>query len=402
MSSLFPLGTEVCGVPPSVKSVFLDSSYFARLWPEIYPPSYLEPLVSPGPGYEVLQAYAKVFERISLALARLDAGCHILESLGGALANGYVEITRLDNSAGDTIIRAGTVVSTSRGGRQYVTLQDVAFIGAALGPLSVQIAAVRPGYEFNVPGQKITADGTLLPGDVDTVETLDAYLSPSGDRFFGSPPFTVTNVTPICGGRPQMLDGLGADLSVSRNEGEPDSLYAQRLRTLGDTVSPLAIQRAVDALFLPYGYSVGAGIDLIETWSSAYQTAYDVDGSIPGIDDNLFCYDDPRPAYPPFRNRWYGEEDVRGAFIVVVPNLGAISDVGMAYDDTATGPTATSLDTGGARAISAFDVSSTTPVQQGGYDGFDLAKQGVYKSLYDLLDRIKAAGVFFAVELAGQ
>ena len=110
-----PLGTGPCDQPPCTDAVYHDPSYFADLWPRIYPLAYLEPLKDPGPGYEVLAAYAVLFARVSLAIARLDCGAHILESFGGALANGFVSFTRSDNTAGDTIIRAGTVVSTSSG-----------------------------------------------------------------------------------------------------------------------------------------------------------------------------------------------------------------------------------------------------------------------------------------------
>jgi hypothetical protein len=360
--------------------------------------AYLEPLKDPGPGYEVLAAYAVIFARVSLAAARLDCGAHILESFGGTLANGFVSFMRSDNTAGDTTIRAGTVVSTSSGGRRYLTLTDAVFAGANLGPVTVQVAAVRPGWEFNVPGQSTTATGVVLPGEIDTITTLDAYLSPSLVRVVNTPTFSVNNVLDICGGQQPMLDGLGADRGLARFSGESDDAYKVRIRTLPDTVTPTAIINAASNFFDHFGYA----LDYIETWSSTYQTCYDVTGLEPGIDPNLFVYDDPRPAWPPFRNRWLGEEDFRGAFIIVVPNIGAISDVGQAYDDTALGPTAVSPDTLGLRAISAYDMLSTTPVQQGGYDGFDLSKQGVYLSLYQLLDRIKAAGVSFAIELRGQ
>lgn len=394
----FPLGTLGCDQPPCSDAVYLGYSYFLDLWDRLYPVHYLETLKSPGPGYEILQAYARVFARISLAAARLDCGAHIVDSFGGTLSNGEVQFTRPNAAAGDLTIRAGTVVGTSRGGRRYVTATDVSFTGGSVGPITVAVAAVRPDWYYNARGHRTGADGTVFRGDVDQIVTLDAFLSPSGDRYFNDPPISVDNEMDICGGLQPMLDGLGADRGLTRGSGETDAAYKNRIRTLPNTVSPVAIEAAVAAFFLPYGL----GADVIETWDPAYQTCYDITGTEPNIDPNLFCYDDPRPAWPPFRNRWLGEEDFRGAFIVVVPNLGAVSDVGMAWDDTATGPTAVSPDTQGLRAIAAWDVDPTTPVLQGGYDGFDLGKQGIYLSLYELLDRIKAAGVYFAIELRGQ
>jgi len=390
----YPFGTDGCGAAPCSQAAIKDAQYFLDLWERLFPPSYLETLKSPGPGYEVLQAYAEIGRRLSLAVARLDCGAHILSSFGPTLSNGFVDFSRISAASGDTTIRTGSVVGTSSGGRRYVTLTEAVFAGGNLGPVAVQVAAVRPDWAFNAIGERVAADTTILEGEISEIHTLDAFLSPSGDRFFGSPAFTVTNPLDICGGRPPMLDGLGDDRGIARSNSEADADYKNRIRALPETVTPNALRAAINAAFALYGYSIGAGIDFIETWSPEYQTCWD------GI-DNIFCFDDPRDINI-FRNRWFGEEDFRGAFIVVVPNIGAISDVGMAFDDTAAGPMAISPDTGGLRALSAFDVLTTTPIQQGGYDGFDLAKQGVYMGLYDLLDRIKAGGVFFAIELRGE
>jgi hypothetical protein len=122
-----------------------------------------------------------------------------------------------------------------------------------------------------------------------------------------------------------------------------------------------------------------------------------------GVDTNLFTYDDPRPSYP-FKNRWLDDQDMRAAFVVVLPQLAPISDFGMCWDDVAI----TSADYHspiGRRALCAWDVPATTPADQflqGCYDGFDAQKNAVYAGIYDLLQQIKAGGVLVELELHGQ
>lgn len=131
-----------------------------------------------------------------------------------------------------------------------------------------------------------------------------------------------------------------------------------------------------------------------------------------GLDPDLFAYD-PDPPYPPypFENRWLSEEDFRGAFIVVVPNYPAITDVGLGYDDTAINPAGllTYNDAGtniGYRSTGAYDLTDAfvppPTFSAGFYDGFDLGKQAVYKGLWDNLQLVKAAGVLSIIELQGE
>jgi hypothetical protein len=103
-----------------------------------------------------------------------------------------------------------------------------------------------------------------------------------------------------------------------------------------------------------------------------------------------------------FYNRWLDDVEFRGAFIIVVPLLTAVSDVGMGYDDTASVPAAFNT-TAGRRACTAYDVPNTLTAElQGGYDGFDLSARAVYFALNQTLQKIKAAGVAAIIELQGQ
>jgi hypothetical protein len=365
------------------------------LFDRILPQDYLIPLKSPGPGYELLQAFALAMARTSTACGNLELGLFITTALGGARATSTVSFSRASATAGAGVVKAGTVVTSTNRGTDFVTVLDVSFGAMDLGPHEVDVQAVASGEEWNVPGPKVAANGDAIPGEIDTVKV------PVQDPPYWDPTIVVSQVKDATGGITALLDQLGLDRGIARGLAERDGHYRARVRSLPDTVSPDAILRVVNDLLI----QVDASFDMVEFWRIDFQTVWDGPQVAAGLyQPNLCTYDDPRPAYP-FRNRWLDESLHRGAFAVVVPNLGALEDVGMAYDDTAMDdPAHVSPDDGGRRAHSAYDVprDAETGILQGGYDGFDLPKQAVYKGVFDLLQRIKAAGVAALVELQGQ
>jgi hypothetical protein len=295
-------------------------------------------------------------------------------------------------------VKAGTIVTTSSGGRSFFTTQDVTFNQNDLGPFTVPVVAVAKGYEWNVPGTVIAGDGTALLGDIDTISTL-IENPPLGD-----PSITVSQAQPTTGGADPALDQHGVDRGIIRNAGEIDAAYRARVRTLPDTISPDAINRNAKQILSPFS----ANFTVIETWNITFQTCWDAPNTtIPGsnYDPNCFVYDDPRPPTP-FRNRWLDENTLRGAFFVLVDNLQPLTDYGMVYDDTAeNAQQLQSPVSGGHRAPSAFDVPSAglNPAEiPGFYDGIDVQKNAVYNTLYQTLQQVKAAGIFATIELSGQ
>lgn len=488
-SSTAPGGTTVgapqlpCPVEPYSQQELLD------LLDRLYPNHWIEPLKNPGPGYETLQGYAALGARESLAVERYGCAVYILSAVGGSYSTGVVNLFRPSpHPDGIAVtVRAGTIVAASESGRQFATTQDVLFGPLDLGPFEVPIQAVAQGYEYNVPGIVVTADGTSLPGEIDTIVTLveqspsqplsntgtatvqfntpigpfqtianitgasfspDSvgrfvtfagaanavnngnraivqYLSPtqivvrnptgvaettpgvswqeySAATDVGDLTIQVTQSTPTGGGVDPALDQHGNDRGIPRGVGEPDDSYRGRIRAIPDNISPDAVNRALQQLLFPVG--AGLGYQFIETWEVNYQTCWDSPRDpIPGspFDPNLFVYDDPTSPVP-FRNRWLDLNDMRGGFIVTVPNLAPIRDTGMAFDDVAT--TALELTNPiGLRAVCAYDVPVTLAFGylQGSWDGFDLPKQTLYKTIFATLERIKAAGTAVSVELQG-
>lgn len=403
----FPTFVLAGTVGGGCNGVVHDQSYFLSLFDRILPDAYVGPLkTNRNSGYEILQGAAQVAARASLAVERLECGSIIVFAEGGSYATGTVELYRATTAGGAVTVSAGSVVTTSRGGRDFVTTADAVF---GPGDLSVSVAvrSIAPGWEWNVPGVRVTASGLTLAGEIDTCKRLLEVPA------YGDPTIQVRQALDTSGGAAPMLDGLGEDRGLPRQVAESDAAYRYRIRTLPDTVSPAALRRAATGVLQP----LGLAFDMIETWQVDYQTCWDAPSPNPGtptyqavpptnpaFDNTTFVYDDPRPAYP-FKNRWLDEVEFRGAVIFVVPPFGPVLDVGMAYDDHASDTPAAFYGPLGRRATTAFDVPFGLAAAlglQGCYDGFDLGTAGTYTQLWNTLQATKMGGVATILELRGQ
>lgn len=389
--------------------------HFLDLYDRIFPLEWINPLkINANAGYELLQAFAKIGERISLAVNRFECGLFIIYATGGTASEISLSFSRPSAAAGAVTILAGTRFSTSQNGRQFVLVEDVVFGGADLGPIAGIVRAVAVGYEFNVPGQVITTGSAItLPGDIDTI---DAWVL---DPAYGDTTLEFEQIAfPVVEGKCADLDALGANRGRVRVTGEIDGQYRLRIQSFPDVVSPAAMRRAVERKLAPA--RVPIPYDFCETFEHRYQEVYDApspnagtpsyDGGIPptnpDYDNTTFVYDDPRPVTTVFdfcRNRTMDEIEYRGAFVVVVPNNITLVDVGMAFDDPGTGPS-DFLDssTGVRRGTPAFDVPSgaddNITIMTACYDGFDFERAPLYAALNDELQAVKPAGVAAIIE----
>lgn len=397
-------GTTASPTLPGAVTAFTQDDII-ELVERVLPNHYTAPLKDPGPGWEVVQAMAKVGARISTAVENLGSGGYILSSGGPAQAVGSVELYRpaVHPDGITVVVKQGTIVRSSRGGRTYATTEDATFLAADLGPFLVAVKATRPGYQYNEPGIVVTLDGTSLPGEIDSIDTLVE------DPDYGDATILVRHPVETTGGADAALDEHGADRQIARSPGELDDSYRGRIRALPDNISPNAVDRALQQILFPFGLSYA----FIETWDVAFQTCWDAPADLPlpgsNYDPNLFVYDDPRDPTP-FRNRWLDESIARGAFIVVVPNLQPVTDRGFLWQSSpASPPDADAMDllsTVGKRSLGAYDVApadlGTDFLGPGCWDGFDDGKNAVYSRLYATLQRIRAAGVVAVLELQGE
>lgn len=385
------------GVSSPVPDYYTEADLLAIL-DRILPAWFLDPLKSPGPGYELYQAAAAMLSRCSLAVGRFEVGAVIAFSHGGALATATVEFYRQAATAGAFTLRRGSIVRTSRTNRAFYVVDDVAF-GALDLVVAGQVKSVAPAYEYNVPGPVFTADGTLLPGEID--DLVIPYMTP----VYAEPTLRVRQVSDATGGQPAVLDQLGGDRDLPRLPTETDEVYKGRVRSLPDTVSPDALRRQLDAVFLPLGFSY----KLIETWQSEYCSCWDAPTGASQtntgfMDEAVLAYDAPAEAV--FRGRWMGIEDCPAGVVVVVPILPSWLMRGAAYDDYAddTNTPAAWTTAVGRRAVSAYDApdSDSTTVLTPFYDGDDLLLATFYARLQAMLNQVKGGGMEVAIELEGQ
>jgi hypothetical protein len=419
--------------PPN--SIVMNQQHFLDLFDLLYPLSYLFPMkTNPNAGYELFQGAGAIGARASLAVQRLEEGSIILYAPLANKATGTVWFTRATAAAGAVTIKAGTVVATANQ-RRFITRTDLVFGIGVLGPLSVAIVADLPGYQSNVPGQVVAANGEILPGDISIIWSLVT------DPAYGDPSFTVYNVLPTTGGAAGFLEGLGHDRGVEHNSGEAIANYRVRVRSLLDTVSPAAIRRLLNKLFgaggykflevgqlgLPGMYYDAPGSDyydsevyvftgvlvsgsflfqedvVLESTPGSALRARGYMGRLVGGEMTFIVRPGSRPGvggtyqvrglrsgaiYAPLSavipssnynqryHRLFDAEQFRGYFIVEVPRLGT-GDFGFAYDKGV----ADAYDTG-------FD------------DGYPETERQLYFSVYAALDQIRAGGVGFHFEKA--
>jgi hypothetical protein len=274
----------VYGSPEECPVVGFTQAELLAIIERSYPKSYLEGLrSSPTGGYEQMQAAAKLFERVSRAVAELYCCSLLAFAHGPAFTTGLVEFFRETFVEGAVTIKAGSFVRASRSGRRFILMNDVVFGPTDLGPMPVSVFAEEPDQTYDLQGVTITAGGESIPGEIDTI---DATASGSGF----DPNLQVRQLATFSGGRTPCLDGLGEDLLVPRLADESDDRYRLRIIQKPDTVSPLAIERGLDLLL----GSLGLHACLREVGTERFPGIfYDAGSSADSPQDpaNNFAYD---------------------------------------------------------------------------------------------------------------
>lgn len=356
-----------------------DQEHFLGLMDRVLDPAWLDPLKRGGSGYELLEAFGKVFERISEATIRFAEGQSFSWAKGASYATGQVTFYRANSLKGAVTVKAGTVV-TSSGGRYFRTIEDARFGASDLITGSVNARAVFPGPQHNVLGPQTTPGGVLLVGEIDTLAVLLT------DPPYGDPTIKVKQASDFTGGQTGDLDLLGAQRNLPRVAGEGDDAYRFRLRNLPDNITPAAVRRAVAGLLNQYG----VGFEFVETYDTNFQTAYDDN------DGTTFVLDDPRDLHFPTINLVPDDRELWATFYVVVRSFQPIEDWGGALDDTdgETPAGRTSPDTGGVRAITAYDLADDPEgLPTAVLDGRDVTGDALLGGVWDLLQSLKAAGI---------
>lgn len=299
------------------------------LWRALFPASYTVPIEEEagGQGLDAFAQQAAQFARSADAAAVTTQAYYLRphstqvrpEAQGALPAFGTVALTRAAPAAGDIVLAKGTrlrgVERDSRGVEttvgEFTLVRTETLFAGTLGPYTVEVEAVRVGYQGNVPAGTITAFSplgtasvacTVGPGntltdtgvpDVFTQNMVGRYVRLVGGLNGGAVPRRIlswTSTTPgvltvtvdgpalafpdtttaevvetgalgvsvtqpvaLAGGRSGFLDAIAIDRGTSRQTGETDAQLRERLVNLADIFSPAAINRIAARLLDPLG-----------------------------------------------------------------------------------------------------------------------------------------------------
>ena len=415
-----------------------DYDAFLALWRTLFPKSYTVPIETEGDGQglDVYAQQAAQFARLSDALNTTTQAYYLRphstqtapESAGARRATGSVEVSRAAPATGAITLSQGTqFVADVRSpdgsildGIFVEATEDVLLPAGTLGPYSVPVRAVRPGYQGNVPAGSIVrfalrgrativgatvevgnvlrdtgvpdrltqamvgqyvrlvggANGGTVPRRILSVTqgatsfaVLDGAPLVAPDTLtqaeveeFGDLGLTVSQASALSGGRHGFLDAIAADRNTGRQPGESDEQLRARLVALDDVVSPAAIRRAASRVLSP----LGIAFDLRETRDP---------GGLFGFVYDLHPYD----AFDLFSNASpvYVDEPSSVTFFVLLVAFGSQGEFGFAFD--APYPR------------NAYDATTANALNF--YDGSPRLYLAALASLYDAINRARAAGV---------
>lgn len=315
-------------------------------------------------GWEMIEAFAEQWHRISQSVEDLARQGHISYAEGGTVASVTLTFSRIANTA--LTIKAGTPAFTSWG-LFFILQEAVVWAGGDATDKTVLAFAIRANDDYNVPEESVVE--LRVPNAAD----------------LGDVTITVKNVNAAAGGAKPMLDMLVANRLLVREPGEDNETLRVRYRSFPDNITPGAMLRAIEAVFGPLeleaeyidGYDAGMFLDLC-------------DPSLKGELYDAYCdagvhADDPYKGK--FQRMLLSREDSRRSFFVIVPEVGAIGEYGIFAGASTKGP----MDpVNEALDVSANDVG-------GALDGRSLDRDAIYAAVWQALDARRAGGIRHAV-----
>ena len=363
---------------------------FLDLADRVTDPEWMGTIKSPGPGYELIRAQAKMAERISLAVSRADDCLFIQDAPSGAFSQAQIRFRRQSSAAGALTIKTGSIAATPNG-RRFILQVDIPLGGTDLVSQFGNAAAEYQGYEWNVLGAQTAQDGTPIPGEISVAVMVLT------DPPFADPTLTVENVDPAIGGEPPVLLEHGKDRGLPIKQGELPEPYRERIRSLPLVITVPNILAALQGILAPYGVKP----TIVECFEQNTYGALDW----PDWQTPLFVPDyDSFPGKP--QGKWVDWLYDFGTFFVLLPPIEPLADFGLLLDDPAlTVDDLVSPASGGRRCVSAYDLENAMASEQVllcANGGYDQPLRALVAGLQDLLDQIKEGGIFAVVCINGE
>lgn len=178
-------------------------------------------------GWETIEAYAAVMERVSQATDVLMQASTPGKAFYGAYATGLVSFSRTGADAAN--LGAGTILK-GRTGIRFTLTEELDFLPGQLGPkLGAVVARIKSTH------------GNLLPG-----EPLFIVSTPDGATY--DPTISATVVS-LSGGASPILEWIGQEKSLAPAPGESEAAFRKRFRTMDDFGTRPNIEKLVHSIF---------------------------------------------------------------------------------------------------------------------------------------------------------
>lgn len=178
-------------------------------------------------GWETIEAYAEVMERISAATDVLMQASTPGKAFYGAYATGTVSFSRTGTDAANLGI--GTILK-GRTGIRFTLTEELDFLPGQLGP---KVGTVTARIK--------STHGNLLPG-----EPLFIVSTPDGATY--DPTISATVVS-LSGGAGPVLEMIGMEKNLAPAPGETEAAFRKRFRTMDDFGTPPNIEALVHSIF---------------------------------------------------------------------------------------------------------------------------------------------------------
>lgn len=290
-------------------------------------------------------------------------------------ATGVFEVAAIAGTGfevGEKVVQRTGVVVTARGVfRRLTDTGDHVVVDRTFGDFvpATQIEGVLTGTTATLVAVKQSPD-----------MTAEQYNSPPGSTGAGwrvlgwatDLGFTIASDDYPVGGRSAMLDELGDERRIYRQPAEPDDSYRKRVATVADKVSPNAIRRIANRVFVPLGGSAC----LREVGQAKFRGLF-FDGDPSSVDPAVaFAFDLDFGTRPADRFKLLLDYlEFRAFFLIGVPPI-PFGDFGCAFDEGVS---------------NAFDCAPFLAF----FDGFPIMSAIYYRTVWAAVDDARAAGVGF-------
>lgn len=249
--------------------------------------NWLQPLLDDPDSAAMVQAQIAIFARLGITVVHNTDACTISGSSGGQPGTSTLMVSRGTGGTTGTIPR-GYPFTDARG--TAAVLQSDIAVGSGDLTLALPLVTIRQTELVNTvddPGFFVT------PGAASIAGSSGILIAPFGAAGVGATTFqTIGPATPIVNGALDWLSEHGSERGLSRQPGEAESDYRQRIRNIPDVATPIAVADTVQAVAQQLGLPPFLVLEPFRDGATpALKTLHGL-GSLDGVAWDVDFYDD--------------------------------------------------------------------------------------------------------------